>query len=84
MIPKWNPLGADSFLKRLEVDWIMFVPFIEIGRVSERWALSELHSDMKWSAGIGFRAMMKHTVIRIDTGVSDEGMQVQMMVAHPF
>lgn len=62
----------------------MFVPFIEIGGVSERWSLSELHSDINWSAGVGFRAMAKHTVIRIDTGVSEEGMQVQMMVQHPF
>ncbi len=84
MIPEWNPLGPDSFMKRLEVDWIMFVPFIEIGRVSERWSLSELHSDMKWSAGVGLRAMAKHTVLRLDAGVSDDGMHVQMMVAHPF
>lgn len=35
MIPEWNPLGAKSDLEWLEVDWIMFVPFIEIGRVSE-------------------------------------------------
>ena len=84
MIPEWNPLGPDSFMKRLEVDWIMFVPFIEIGRVSERWSLSELHSDMKWSAGVGLRAMAKHTVLRLDAGFSEEGMHVQMMVAHTF
>ena len=84
MIPEWNPLGADSILGGLEVDWIMFVPCIEIGRVAEQWSIDELHSDMKWSAGVGFRAMAKHVVLRLDVGVSDEGMQAQMFVQHPF
>lgn len=84
LIPKWNPLGADSFMKRLEIDWIMFAPFIELGRVAERWSISELHEDMDWSAGVGFRAMAKHTVMRIDTALSSEGSRIQMMIHHPF
>ena len=84
MIPDWNPLGPGSFLDGLKVDWIMFAPFIEIGRVADHWSFSELHSNLKWSAGVGFRIMATHTVLRLDTAASDEGMRVQMMVQHPF
>jgi len=46
--------------------------------------VDELHSDMKWDLGFGVRAMAKGLVVRIDTAVSDEGLQVQMMVSQPF
>ena len=84
LIPHWNPIGSGSFLDRLNVDWIMFAPFIEIGRVADHWSFSELHSNLKWSAGVGLRIMATHTVLRLDTAASDEGMRVQMMVQHPF
>jgi hypothetical protein len=84
LIPDWNPVGPDSVLDWLEVDWIMFAPFVEVGRVAEHWSVSALHRDMKWSAGVGLRAMAKHVVLRIDTAYSPEGMRVQMMVLHPF
>ncbi len=84
LIPEWNPIGSGSFLDRLEVDWIMFAPFVELGRVAERWSVNSLHSDMNWSVGVGFRAMAKHVVLRIDTAFSEEGGRVQMMVHHPF
>ena len=84
MIPKWNPVGEDSILERLDIDWIMFAPFAEIGRVADYWSVSELHRDMKWCAGVGVRAMAKHVVLRLDTGVSEEGTKFQMMVQHSF
>jgi hypothetical protein len=68
----------------LEVDWIMLAPFVEVGRVAERWSPSALHDDMNASAGIGFRAMAKHVVLRLDTAYSSEGARVQMMIHHPF
>ena len=84
MIPKWNPVGEDSILEWLDIDWIMFAPFAEIGRVADHWSVSELHRDMKWCAGVGVRAMAKHVVLRLDTGVSEEGTKFQMMVQHSF
>ena len=62
----------------------MFAPFVEVGRVAESWSLSDLHEDMKVSGGLGFRAMAKHTVLRIDSAFSSEGMRFQMMISHPF
>jgi hypothetical protein len=84
MIPEWNPVGEGSILEWLEIDWIMFAPFVEFGRVADHWSVRELHRDMNWSAGLGLRAMAKHVVLRLDTGVSEEGAKFQMMVQHSF
>ncbi len=84
LTPDWNPFETVSFLESLEIDWLQVVPFVEIGRVAAAWNLEELHSDMKWDAGIGLRLMAKRLVGRADMAVSEEGFGVQMMVGHPF
>lgn len=85
LIPRWNPLGEVQWLKRFaRVDWWQFVPFVELGRVAPHWNLSELHTDMKWSAGLGIRAMVNSLLIRAEAGLSTEGMEIQMMITHPF
>jgi hypothetical protein len=85
MIPKWNPFTEwPSVQKHLGVQWLQYVPFVEVGRVAPEWGGSRLHSDMKWCAGFGLRAFLKGLTIRIDTAVSDEQVGVQMMVAQPF
>ena len=70
--------------KYLGVQWVQFVPFVEVGRVAPEWSVSRLHSDMKWDAGLGLRLWAKGLVARIDTAASNEGVSVQMMVAQPF
>ena len=52
--------------------------------MADRWSLSELHTDMKWSAGVGLRVFVNHLVVRADVGFSAEGGEVQMMVTHAF
>ncbi len=84
IIPEWNPLAKISFLESLEIDWIQLVPFVEVGRVARGWNIGELHSDMKWDAGIGLRLMAKRLVLRADAAASEEGFGIQMMVSHPF
>jgi hypothetical protein len=85
MIPRWNPFdGWPSIQKYVGIEWLQFVPFVEVGRVAPVWNLDRLHSDMKWSAGFGIRAMAKGIVIRIDTALSDEQVGVQMMISQPF
>jgi hypothetical protein len=66
------------------IKWLQFVPFAEIGRVAEDWSFSDLHSDMKWDAGLEIRAWAQGIVIRIDTAYSNEGVGLQMMIAQPF
>ena len=70
--------------KYVGIQWLQFVPFVEIGRVAPSWNLDLLHSDMQWDAGLGIRAWAKGIVIRIDTAYSDEGLGLQMMVSQPF
>jgi hypothetical protein len=84
-ITRWNPFeGWEWLQKHVGVQWLQFVPFVEVGRVAPHWNVSRLHSDMKWDAGLGLRLWAKGLVIRIDSAVSDEGVGVQMMVAQPF
>ena len=85
VIPRWNPFDGWLWLqKHLEIAWWQWVPFVEVGRVAPSWNLDDLHSDMKWDAGFGVRAMAKGLVIRVDTAVSEEGFGVQMFVSQPF
>ena len=85
LIPDWNPFENWSWIqKHIGVQWLQFVPFVEVGRVAPDWGVERLHEDMKWSAGLGVRFWAKGLVARIDSAVSDEGFGVQMMVAQPF
>ena len=85
LIPKWNPFDGWPWLQKyLGVQWIQMVPFVEIGRVAPSWNIKELHSDMKWDAGLGLRLWAKGIVARIDAAASDEGARVQMMISQPF
>ena len=85
LTPHWNPFDNWSAIQdRLGVEWIQFVPFVEVGRVAGSYDLEELHSDMKWSGGAGLRAWVQGFVVRADFAVSEEGASVQMMVGQPF
>lgn len=85
MIPNWNPFNHwPAVQKHVGVQWIQFVPFVEVGRVAPAWNANELHSDMKWSTGLGIRCWAKGIVARIDTAVSEEGVGIQMMISQPF
>ena len=57
------------------------MPFVEVGRVEPSWIFEPLHSDMKWSLGLGLRAWAKGVVAHIDTAVTEEDLKVQMVVA---
>ena len=85
MIPRWNPFDGWPWIQKyVGIEWLQFVPFVEFGRVASKWNIKKLHSDMKWDAGLGIRALAKGIVIRIDTALSDEGVGVQMMISQPF
>lgn len=85
LIPRWNPFERWEWLqKHVGIQWLQFVPFVEIGRVAPEYDVSTLHSDMKWNAGLGLRAWAKGIVARIDAAYSEEGVGVQMMISQPF
>jgi surface antigen Omp85-like protein len=85
LTPRWNPFDSWPVIQeQLGVEWLQFVPFVEVGRVAGSYNLSELHSDMKWDAGIGLRAWVKGFVLRVDTAISNEDFGIQMMIGQPF
>jgi len=85
LIPRWNPFERwDWVQKYVGIQWLQFVPFVEVGRVAPSWNIETLHSDMKWCLGFGVRAWAKGIVARIDTAVSEEDFKIQMMIAQPF
>jgi len=84
VIPRWNPLGTISWLRWLNIDWWQVVPFVELGRVADEWDLQELHSDMKWDAGLGVRLMTAMVVVRADAAYSEEGWHIWAMVGQAF
>jgi outer membrane protein assembly factor BamA len=85
VIPEWNPFDAwPGFQSYANVEWLQFVPFVELGRVAPEWNWRTLHSSMRWSAGFGIRAWASGFVVRVDTALSEEGAGVQMMISQPF
>jgi len=85
MIPHWNPFNHwPALQKHVGVQWIQFVPFVEVGRVAPHWNAEALHEDMKWSAGMGVRVWAKGIVGRVDAAFSEEGAGIQMMISQPF
>ena len=85
LTPEWNPFEDwPAIQKHLGIEWLQFVPFIEIGRVAPDYDLGNLHSSMKWDAGVSLRAWAKGLVVRVDAAWSEEGGGLQMMVGQPF
>lgn len=85
LIPDWNPFEAWPWFQRIVgVDWLQVVPFVEVGRVAPSYDVTNLHSSMKWDAGLGIRLSAKGFVIRADAAASDEDFGIQMMISQPF
>lgn len=81
---KWNPFANINWLRWLKTDWFQLVPFVEGGRVADEYDFSELFSDWKFDAGLGIRAMMAGSVVRLDMAASEEGGAFWVMFAQPF
>jgi Omp85 superfamily domain len=84
-IPAANPLAGIQLLKPLQIKWVQYVAFVEVGRVAEHWHLKTLHEDMKISYGVGARAFaLGGLVVRVDLAFSKEAAQVQMFIGQTF
>jgi len=83
---EWNGLKDVALLQmmNINVDWIQYVLFGEVGRVNDEWNLQEFHEDMKWDIGGGARFSIDGMVVRVDVAVSEEEVGVQMFYDHPF
>ena len=84
LIPRWDPFRNWPIIRNWPWRWWQAVGFAEVGRVAPSWNLGDLHEDMKWTAGVGFRAMIGGGVIRIDFATSDEASQFWVMARQAF
>jgi hypothetical protein len=73
-----------TFGNRLNFDWVQYVGFAELGRVASSWKFDDLHSDMEWSVGGGFRTMVNSIIVRLDYAFSDEASSGQLFIGQPF
>ena len=81
-ILNYNPF-KDHPLVPFKVDWLQLVGFVEIGRVHDQYNF-DLLSDMKYDAGVSFRAMVEEIPMRLEIATGDEGTNVWLMVNQPF
>lgn len=59
-------------------------PFVEVGKVYHRARDLNLN-DLAWSAGVGFRALVRPTVVgRVDVGVGQDGVATFVGLGFPF
>jgi hypothetical protein len=84
LIPRWNPLKKWPLIRKWPWRWWQWVGFGEVGRVATDWNFSTLHEDMKWSYGLGLRAMIGGGIMRLDFAISDESRQVVAFFGHTF
>lgn len=83
-IPQTQPLRDLPLLNYFEIDWWQLVPFVEAGRVSDKYDGDLFFKDLKVDAGIGLRLMAFRTVVRLDWAVSEEGNSFWAMIQQPF
>jgi hypothetical protein len=83
-VPTDNPLARIRLLDPLQIQWIQYIGFLEVGRVAEHWNLDALHKAMKTSYGFGARAFALGLVVRADVAFSNEGTFVQMFIGQTF
>ena len=72
------------YVDKLNLALWHWVVFAEVGRVHDEWSLTELHEDMKWNAGVGFRLNVEGVIVRLDVAKGEEETEIQMFIGHTF
>lgn len=80
---EYNPIEKVDWLKFLNMDWAQLAFFAEAGRVSSSMDQTLLE-DMKMDVGLGIRALMAGTIIRLDMAYSKENLNIWVMIGQPF
>lgn len=78
----YNPLKK-NYLVPVAVDWFQIVAFVEAGRVNDQYNF-DLLTDLKYDVGISLRAMVAQLPVRFDIAYGDEGVNMWVMIQHPF
>ncbi|WP_394176529.1 BamA/TamA family outer membrane protein [Thalassotalea litorea] len=83
-IPAWHPLPQLPIIENYRFPWWQWVVFVDAGQISDKFNLSELHEDMKFSFGGGIRMNIEGIIARIDYAQSSEGSQLRVIINQPF
>jgi len=83
-MPTWNPWWDMPVINSLKIRWWQWVAMAEVGRVHNKWDVSELHHNMKWSIGGGVRFYVDGLVVRADIVTSEEQTNIQMFIGHTY
>ncbi len=84
VVPKWQPLQNYRWLEWAAIQYWQWVVFAEAGQVASDYRISDLHSDLRFDAGVGLRGMVHKAVVRLDIAFGEEGGRVIAMYGHPF
>jgi hypothetical protein len=85
-ILEYNPFKTTKFLKNnipISIDWLQVVPFVEAGRVNDRYD-NDLLKDLKYDAGLSLRAFAAGLPVRFDVAYGEEGAYMWVMIQQPF
>ncbi len=85
MNPEWQPLGSLPVFDWYRIPWWQWVGFADVGRVADRYNLIDLHTDMKWSVGVGMRFQVEGIVARTEIASgSEDAASFRFMINQPF
>ncbi len=82
LTPHKNPLREWPLIRNFDLRNWQIVPFVELGRVAE--SFSDLHSDLNWTAGAGFRFNISGAMVRVDLAFSSEDWAWWVMGNHTY
>jgi hypothetical protein len=83
-MPDWQPLPDIRWLGLFDIQWWQVVVLGELGRTAYEYDLKELHTDMKWDAGVAVNVMFGTGVGRLNVTVGEEGSQVLVMMGQTY
>ncbi|QIZ78122.1 BamA/TamA family outer membrane protein [Ferrimonas lipolytica] len=81
---KYNPADHVAWFRKIRMDWVQLVGFVEAGRVGEAYTSDELLQDLHVDYGMSVRTMLAGMVVRFDLAKSDETTNFWVMAKHPF
>ncbi len=86
VLPEWQPLGDWPLFNFYSIPWWQWVAFLDMGRVTDSGedGMSELHADMKWSAGGAVRFQVEGVVVRTEMAWGSEESAFRVMINQPF
>lgn len=85
ILPWWQPMQSLPVLGDIyDMPWWQWALFVDVGRVSDRFSLKDLHTDMKTSAGVGLRFQVEGITVRTEVAAGSEDWFWRVFINQPF